>query len=85
MASYIQFTKVTHVETIERLTNSRNGNPRYKMRFTSCPFEGVTKTDSGFAYGIHDGMSMKPATVKFHYTAKGKCIIDNVLEGVYNA
>lgn len=78
MTSYIQFMKTTEVESIERLRNSRNGNPRYQIRFTNG-IEGVTKTDAGWAYAIHDGM--KRVTVKFHYTTKGKCVIDDMLEG----
>ena len=80
MTSYIQFTKATEIESIERLRNSRNGNPRFKIRCTNG-IEGTTKTDAGWAYAIHDGM--KKVTVKFHYTPAGKCIIDDLLEGTY--
>lgn len=80
MASYIQFTQPATVESIEKLRNSRNGNPRFKIRFTNG-IEGTTKTDAGWAYAIHDGMTK--VTVKFHYTPAGKCIIDDILEGTY--
>jgi hypothetical protein len=80
MSSYIQFTKATEVESIERFFNSRNGNPRYRIRFTNG-IEGDTAIDAGWAYAIHDGM--KKVTVKFHYTPKGKCVIDDMLEGRY--
>jgi hypothetical protein len=39
---------------------------------------GKTKTDAGFAYAIHDGMTY--VTVKYHFTPKGKCIIDDISE-----
>jgi hypothetical protein len=80
MSSYVQFTKATEVENIERLRNSRNGNPRFRIQFKNG-IEGVTKTDAGWAYAIHEGM--KNVTVKFHFTPKGKCIIDAMLEGTY--
>ena len=80
MASYIQFMKATEIESIEKLSNSRNGNPRFKMRFTNG-IEGTTKTDAGWAYAIHSGMTI--VTIKFHYTSAGKCIIDDILEGTY--
>ena len=80
MSSYIQFQKPTKVESIERLRTSRNGNPRFRIRFTNN-IEGTTKTDAGWVYAIHDGM--KEVTIKFHYTTSGRCIIDDMLEGTY--
>ena len=82
MTSYIKFAKCTYVESIERLNNSRNGNPRYKITFTNG-IEGVTKSDAGFAYAMHS--RMKAVSVKFHYTPKGRCVIDDILEGHYRA
>ena len=80
MSNYIRFTKVTEVESITRLRNSRNGNPRLRIRF-HCGIEGTTPSDAGWVYGIHDGMTV--VTAKFHYTAAGRCIIDDMLEGTY--
>jgi hypothetical protein len=77
MANYVQFTRVALVDTIVRLKNSRNGNPRYLIAFTDGVV-GKTKPDAGFAYGIHDGMTF--VTVTFHFTPKGKCIIDDITE-----
>ena len=74
---YIQFTKALEVAELERLRNSRNGNPRYRIRFANG-IEGTTKTDAGFVYGIHDGM--KAVTVRFHYTPAGRCVIDDLAE-----
>ena len=80
MSSYIQFTKATQIETIERLRNSRNGNPRYHIRFTNG-IEGTTPADAGWVYAIHSGM--KDVTIRFHYTQTGRCAIDDMLEGTY--
>ena len=33
MTSYMRFTRVKRVEKIDRLKNSRNGNPRFKFVF----------------------------------------------------
>ena len=82
MTTYIQFTKCTYIESIERLNNSRNGNPRYKITFTNG-IEGTTKTDAGFVYAIHKGTGA--VSVKFHYTTKGRCVIDDISEGDYKA
>jgi len=76
MSSYVQFTKVFCLDTIVRLKNSRNGNPTYLLAFTNG-LVGKTKTDAGFAYGIHSGMTL--VTAKYHFTPKGKCIIDDII------
>ena len=80
MANYIQFTKVALVDTIVRLKNSRNGNPRFLMAFTNGLI-AKTKVDAGFAYAIHSGMTL--VTIKYHFTPKGNCILDDILEGEY--
>lgn len=82
MASYIQFTHVLQLDTIARLKNSRNGNPRFILAFTNGLI-GKTKSDAGFAYAIHNGMNL--VTVKYHFTPKGNCVIDDILEGEYRA
>ena len=76
MSNYVQFTKVFWLDTIVRLKNSRNGNPAYLLAFTNG-LVGKTKTDAGFAYGIHSGMTL--VTAKYHFTPKGKCIIDDII------
>ena len=78
--TYTQFTKATTVVAMERLKNSRNGNPRYRIAFSNGII-GTTRTDAGFVYGIHNGM--KQVTIRFHYTPAGRCVIDDVLEGSY--
>jgi hypothetical protein len=77
MSTHIQFTQPALLDSIVRLNNSRNGNPSYLLSFTDG-LTGKTKTDAGFAYAIHDGMSY--VTVKYHFTPKGKCVIDDVTE-----
>lgn len=48
---------------IRRLNNSRNGNPRYKLRIYKFDEtrDFTTVTDAGFAYAIYDGMLNKYA------------------------
>jgi hypothetical protein len=77
MSEYIQFQQATRVESIERLKNSVNGNPRFKVSFTNGVL-GVTKNDAGFAYSIHAGMGR--VLVSYHFTASAKCIIDDITE-----
>lgn len=77
MTTYIRFTKDTEIESLEKLRNSRNGNPRFKIRFTNG-IEGTTQTDAGWAYAIHSGM--RKVRVRFHYTNSGRCIIDKLSE-----
>ena len=44
-----------HVRHLERLNNSVNGNPRYKVYFEEDPLHGyVTSSDAGFCYGINN-------------------------------
>jgi len=77
MSEYVQFTQETRVESIERLKNSVNGNPRYKIAFSNGVL-GITKSDAGFAYSIHSGMTR--VLVSYHFTPKTKCIIDDIAE-----
>ena len=50
------------------------------MAFTSGLI-AKTKVDAGFAYAIHSGMTL--VTIKYHFTPKGNCILDDILEGEY--
>lgn len=54
---------------LRKLTNSRNGNPRYSVRLRKHErglfqnfVEYKTATDAGFAYAIYDGYIGKFAT-----------------------
>lgn len=77
MGTYIQFSRVALVDTIVRLNNSKNGNPRYLIAFADG-LSGITKSDAGFVYGIHSGLSY--VRVTYHFTPRGKCIIDDIEE-----
>lgn len=78
MATYMQFTKATLIDSIKRLRNSRNGNPRFEIVF-NINQKGKTKTDAGFAYIITDAMLGKPVRIKYHFTpSRGACIIDDI-------
>lgn len=77
MSEYIQFQQATRIESIERLKNSVNGNPRYKIVFSNG-VSGVTKSDASWAYSIHAGMTR--VLVSYHFTPKSKCVIDDISE-----
>lgn len=66
------------IDSIKRLRNSRNGNPRFEIVF-NINQKGKTKTDAGFVYAITDSMLGKPVRIQYHFTpSRGACIIDNV-------
>ena len=77
MPEYIQFQQTTTIESIERLKNSVNGNPRYKIAFSNG-VSGVTRSDASFAYSIHSGMTR--VLVSYHFTPRTKCVIDDIAE-----
>lgn len=57
---------VTYVKTIaqlERLNNSANGNPRWRVGFTDGT-SAVTKPDAGIGYAI-DNLEFKGVAVEF--------------------
>lgn len=68
------------VMKLERLNNSRDGNPRYKVFYELCSFRGIweatTQTNSTIGYIIREGRNYK---VKCHLTKKNR-IMDNILE-----
>jgi hypothetical protein len=80
MANYVQFTGRKTLESITRLKNSKEGNPRFRIQFTDGTI-GTTPRNAGWVYGIHEGMWH--VTVKYHFTPKGRCVIDDMLEGDY--
>ena len=63
---------------LERLNNSRNGNPRYRMAILDKAGNGfsfVTKTDCSIAYMIDGYVGQKiEAFIGNHY---GKATLDN--------
>jgi hypothetical protein len=67
---------------MEKLRNSRNGNPRYRMRFENG-IEGRSKTDASWPYAVSDIWLNKPIIFHFHYTNSGRCIIDQAVFAAY--
>ena len=60
------------LEMVERLPNSKNGNPRYKCRCGSVDF--ITGIDSSHGYSISNDFGKKAiVTVGTHY---GKTTLD---------
>lgn len=61
---YSRETRVT-VSSLERLENSDNGNPRYKIHTDNGPYRSVP--DAGFCYGIESqripGAELQEATL----------------------
>ena len=76
MATYIQFKQLRTIAAIKRLTNSRNGNPRYRVTFTNGE-EMTTKTDSSFGYKICPSWHGKDVLAAYHFTPRGKQILDD--------
>ena len=70
MATYMKFTQVSTLAKLERLANSRNGNPRFKITLANGQ-SGKTKTDAGFAYAICDSWQGKTVRAEYHVTQSG--------------
>ena len=70
MATYMQFTKQSRIESIKRLRNSRNGNPRFSISLANG-VSGKTAIDAGWVYAICDSWHGKTALAQFKITAKG--------------
>lgn len=70
MATYMQFTQVSTLAKLERLANSRNGNPRFKVTLANGQ-SGKTKTDAGFAYAICDSWQGKTVRAEYRVTKSG--------------
>ena len=78
MASFMRFTRVKRVEKIDRLKNSRNGNPRFKFVFEDGDAL-TTQTDAGWVYAIcPDQLTGRPIAATYHFTPSGKGVLDGV-------
>ena len=74
----LKLTSLKTVEKIDRLNNSRMGNPRYKFTFTDGDVL-KTQSNAGWVYAIcPDQLVGRPTLVNYHYTQGGKAIIDGV-------
>ena len=77
MATYMQFTQFLTLAKLERLTNSRNGNPRFKVTLGNGQ-SGKTKTDAGFAYAICDSWQGKTIKAEYHVTQTGNLVFTDL-------
>ena len=78
MASYIRFTRVKTVERIERMSNSADGNPRFKFVFTDGDIL-TTQRDSGWVYSISpDALVGRKVAATYHFTPRGRGVLDGV-------
>ena len=78
MTSYMRFTRVKRVEKIDRLKNSRNGNPRFKFVLEDGDAL-TTQTDAGWVYAIcPDQLTGRPIAATYHFTPSGKGSLDGV-------
>lgn len=63
-------TFVKTILTLERLRNSGNGNPRYRVTFTDGE-SAVTQTDASIGYGIGNP-EFKDVPVRFTVSKAGR-------------
>lgn len=78
MTDTIVFTKPAILDRLERLNNSKNGNPRYRAVFNGIDLDGKTKSDAGFNYEITSSWQGKPVQVSYYFTPKGKAVIKDM-------
>lgn len=77
MATYMQFTQTTTLAALERLNNSRNGNPRWRVVWSDGRV-GKTKSDAAFNYSICDSWVGKPVRIQYHVTNTGNLMVTNL-------
>jgi hypothetical protein len=65
-----KYTGPVRIVAIERMKNSVNGNPRFRIAFSDGTM-AVTQTDAGFCYGI-ENREYRDADVMVAYTRAGK-------------
>lgn len=63
-------TITTEIVSVERLTNSTNGNPRFRL---VTPFDSfVTKTDGSVGLEVENITRRLPVRVTLHLDGRGK-------------
>ena len=78
MASYMRFSNRKVVDHVERLNNSRNGNPKYRVTFDNDEVM-TTQADVTWVYGVaFDRLEGTGQIVTYHVTASGKLILDDL-------
>ena len=68
--TYMLFTQTKTLAKLERLNNSRNGNPRFRVILANGQI-GKTKIDAGFCYGICDSWVGKRVRAEYRVTSSG--------------
>ena len=67
----------TRVKGVQRLNNSKNGNPKY--RFHTDDGVVTTPSDAMFVYWLNvDSFYNKDVVIDYHLTTKGKAILDSI-------
>lgn len=61
---------IREIESLERLTNSHYGNPRFRVRFTDGS-SAVTQSDAMFCYGL-ENRSNFGVPVRVQWTRAGR-------------
>jgi len=75
----LHITKNAILDSVKRLKNSTNGNPRYSFNFDGLGISGTNQSDAGWIYGITpSNLEGMPVTVEFHHTKGGRVVIDSV-------
>lgn len=71
---------VRTIAQMDRLKNSANGNPRYRIRFTDGT-SGLTKVDAGFLFSLGESYVGRAVNVSWaqHGSALGDIITDVTL------
>ena len=78
MASYMQFKRIKIVQSIKRLHNSKDGNPRFEFTFSNGE-RMKTAANVMWAFAIvPDRLVGRPIAATFHYTRSGCAVLDGV-------
>ena len=84
-----KFTHSLIVENIDRLNNSRNGNPRFKFTLSGLPplhprlsrglISMKTPSDAGWVYEVcPDQLIGKRVAATYHITFGGNAVLDGI-------
>ena len=80
MTDYMTFTNTFNVDSIERLNNSTNGNPRFLFTFDNG-FRMATPVDAGWVYAIVPSAIVNTTIrVKYRTPRRQPCIPEWVYE-----
>ena len=78
MASYMQFKRIKIVQSIERLHNSKDGNPRFEFTFSNGE-SMKTAANVMWAFAIvPDRLIGRPIAATFQYTPSGCAVLEGV-------